>query len=85
MTYREPHKPKEREMRLSLTRGEVNEIVLKHLRESGKLPKDAKLKSQSMMVIPDEHGGGYLGDEKDASKQKWEHHIAYLVSWTETE
>lgn len=81
MNYREP--PKEREMRLSLTRGEVNKIVLDHLRKAGKLPDAAKVGATTMPALDEKFGGGYLGTEKDEDKKKWEDWICLMITWKE--
>ncbi len=43
MAYREAEKPEAKTVQLFLTRREVHGIVRKHLRDTGKIPKDAKL------------------------------------------
>lgn len=70
-------------MRLSLTRGEVNKIVLRYLRETGKIPADAKLGATTMPALQEQHGGGYIGPEVEKGKENWEDWICVMFVWKE--
>jgi hypothetical protein len=76
--------PKEKEMRLLLTRGEVRKIVIQHLRETGKIPADAEHGSVDIQAIPKDDGGGYLGPE-DKGAETWEDWTCMLITWKEPE
>lgn len=72
MSFREH--PEEKQMRLILTRGEVDSFLRKHLRETGKIPEDAKIIERSMAVL---HAEG------NPSGRDWEDFPAYSITWTE--
>lgn len=65
-------------MRLVLTRGEVDRLLIKSLREMGKIPEHAKITERSMAVLP------YEGNPSGADAT-WEGYAGYSVTWTEPE
>lgn len=75
--------PKEEEMRLSLTRGEVHKIVLAYLQDTGKIPEGAKIGTPTIPALDEKFGGGYLGAEKEESKRAWHDWICMMLVWTE--
>jgi hypothetical protein len=74
-------------MRLVLTRGEVDRIVCKHLRETGKIPEGGKIGSRAMAILSSytpQSDDGYLGEEK-GEERLWANYAAFAVDWTEPE
>lgn len=88
MIYREPSKPEEKEMRLSLTRREVSDIVLAYLEDEGRIPMHARAPGEGAVIslprLHKDHGGAYLGSKPETEQEKdWDSWLCMHITWKE--